>query len=154
MPTDDIDPDGGLRMGTRPRVLAWLARQVEPRHLGAIARGAGVSRESARTRLRELADEGRVTVVRGGTMSGGGPVGDRYALTALPEVRVSVRLPDQGGGWWEPNPDVAAVFALRALADARTLTTIGGAEGVARIRAALDELDEALTMYPGGERTR
>jgi hypothetical protein len=62
-------------------------------------------------------------------------------MTDTPEVRVSIK--DPTGEWWEPNPDVAMVYALRACAAPPTLRTIGR-EGRGRIRQALGELDAAL----------
>jgi hypothetical protein len=126
-----------------PRVVAWLRRQDQAQRIGQIARGAGVVPGTVRTVLAALDQAGRLAV--------SGPGGERaYLLTDVRQVRVSVRDDEaDGGGWWEPETVPAAVLALRALADHRTLGTIGP-DGRARLRAALDELDAALAGYPDG----
>ena len=123
------------------RVITWLRRQDKPRTMDQIANGTSMSHPQLRAVLNRLLERPARLAVTGNP----GPF--RYHMADVAQVRVSIL--DADGNWWEPETVSAAVHALRALADDRTLGTIG-ADGRARIRAALDELDAALAGYPGG----
>jgi hypothetical protein len=124
----------------RPRIVAYLRRQAEPRRIGRIAYETQCSAQTVRAVLDDLDRAGRVRVT--------GPARRRlYLLTDVRETRVSIRdAPEDGGGWWEPETVDAAVMALRALADDRTLGTIGP-DGRARLAEATAELTAALGTY-------